>query len=69
MSAFATLYGISRLTNEKLRVGINFNQFQFFAKAFPYFVKNFRDHLMDSWYCKTKPTQFQWKKIGNDNYT
>ena len=68
MSSFATLYGLSQLMKNELRVGLNFRQFQILDSAFPYFTTNFKEHLMDSWYCNTKPSKFQWKEIGIQYY-
>ena len=57
MSAFATLYGLSKFSNGKLRIGTNFKQFQVLSSAFPYFESHFKEYLMDSWYCGLKPSR------------
>ena len=66
MSAFATLYAGAKITGDKLRVGLNYRQFQHLAIAFPYFETNFKTYLMDSWYC-LNPRSFSWNNLG-DNY-
>ena len=67
ISAFATAYGIARMTNNTFRVGINFKQYQILENAFPYFSNNFQEYLMDAWYCNTRPSQFQWTPLGDKN--
>ena len=57
MSAFATLYGLSKFSNGELRIGTNFKQFQVLSSAFPYFESHFKEFLMDSWYCGLKPSR------------
>ena len=65
MSAFATLYAGAQIARNKLRVGLNYVQFQILEKAFPYFKSNFNQYLMDSWYC-LNPKSFDWNTMGKN---
>lgn len=64
MSAFATLYGLAKISNKKIRVGINYKQFKILSEAFPYFESNSDEFLMDSWYCGIKPSDMNWFELG-----
>ena len=64
MSTFATLYGISKIFNDSLRVGVHLKQFQTLSVAFPFFELNFNKYLIDSWYCGMKHTDMDWVDIG-----
>ena len=63
MSAFATLYGISKECKGKLRVGLNFKQFEILSSAFPFFKRHFKEYLMDSWYCGLRASDMDQFKL------
>ena len=65
ISAFATLYGLSKLSDGKLRYGINFKQFEVLSSAFSFFDEHFDEILVDSWYCGLKPSDMKLIELGN----
>ena len=64
MSAFATLYGLAKDSNQNIKVGIDYNQFKILSMAFPYFEIHFDEFLMDSWYCGIKTSNMNWFQLG-----
>ena len=64
MSAFATMFGISKLVENEIRVGISFNQFKILSTMFTYFEKHVEEHLIDAWYCNRRTSSLPWTILG-----
>ena len=64
--SFATLYGLSKMSNGRFRIGLTHEQFHQLSSVFPFFKSHAGDYLMDNWYCGIKISDIDWVQLGNN---